>query len=394
MNTITTVSKFREDSPTLQISEKGFRQKYRPGSSELEQLTETLNTVEQGLVINEFLSADSYKPYVPELFLTDFLGRVQKKPNRARIVCPQTTTVNRTDFSWRQLVGPSGDWGVIVPGTAPKQSTQRYFKRKSELVKRGWAASFEREELRDSPLSELSDRQMWAAINLIEVEEKWLSAELYDKTSDAKAEDENGTQTTYASLYDNTYQCEGARTSKTIKGGATSNLDANIAVEDVLRGITKMRRSNGLAPDKLGWRGDDFYVPDTLVVSSEDYRNLVIELFRQGFASSTTAMASTMAAESVRNTALLEDFFGLRVVRLEPKKYGQHGDAEFASFTAEEGNPAFLVDSRWLAWVEHQEGFYSQQWLTEARELVHIQVTRQESPLVRDPLGILRLIPA
>lgn len=391
MKPATTTIQFREDAPDHQITEREFRSRYSPGSESLERLTETLGTVNQGMVLQEFLTADSYKSVVPEFFLSDFLGQVAKKANRARIICPSTRPVPRTDFSWRQTLGPSGDWGVVVPGTPPKQSTQRYLKRKSELVKRGYAASFERELLRDSPLSEMADRQFWAAVNLIEVEESWLTAEFRDKTGSAKAEGENGNSTDYQTLYDNTYQCFGVRTSKTIKGGATALTDAGIGVEDVLRGITKMRRSNDKQPTQLGWRGDDFYRPDYLVVSADTYRDLVIELFRQGFASTTTAMASTAAAESVRNTAMLEDFFGVRVVRMTPKEYGQHGDAEFITDSTA---PGYLVDSRWIAWFEHGEGFFSQQWIQEARETVHIQVTKQEAPIVLDPLGLMRLIPA
>jgi hypothetical protein len=131
-------------------------------------------------------------------------------------------------------------------------------------------------------------------------------------------------------------------------------------------------------------RGVDYYVPTVLALTPTAKRNLALELYRMGY----RMTGGDGPAPAVRDTALLSDFFEVPIVVINAKKWND----EHSDFVADDS--AYLIDTDYLATVNHSDGWKQLQWNDHEDDKTIISVRKRSDFLVMDNLAVMRLIPA
>ena len=372
----------KDGKVAFEISERDLRGKYLDAEAK-SKYDQTFTSVDRTLTLKAFADSDAYKPYVPELYLDMALrGLTPKRTPYYNRIFPSTITVSRNDYAWLAVADETdankkARWQFLMASNSPDQRRSTLVKRTASLRRYGHGAAWPNELLSDSPIDYVSFHMAKMNNKLPVFYDNWAVAELYSATTGDNA-----------TLYENTYQCLGTRSTLTKKGGGTENVDHGISADDILGAIAEQRGTTvETEVDNVESRGIDYYIPDVLLLTPTQKRRLAEELWRAGY----SKVGPEKMGADVRTTAMLSDYFEIPIVVINPTKW----DAKGEKIVADTSESAYLVDTTELgAMVSHTDGFKVAQWINNDNDQTIIVVRRRSDFLVMDNLAVKRLIPA
>ena len=376
-------------SPEFQACEADFRSQYVTGTDEHTKMMQALSSIDKRTTLAAALETSndaSWRNYIPELFVQNVLNTTIKRPDYSAVICPNSVTVTRDPAVFVSL--EQGDDKNVKPSwqfigeNEDIAKTMHSYKRKEVSLRRygqGWTIS--KDLMADIPLDLLAHRQLLASATLIPFKENMLTSSLYAATS--------GTMET---TYSNTYECDGIRTTKTVKGGMNSTRDHKISVDDILCALQEYR--TGMTPESevigSAVKGQNYYTPSAIVLSPLAIADLSIELWRGGF---STYGTNFDARNQVQQTAMLSSLFGVPVVPLWSVKATAETPETPANW--EYIYDGYIVDVD-LGPVElaHGDGWFVQSWFVDSKRTFCYAQSRRSSYFVQDPKAVMRLIAA
>jgi hypothetical protein len=364
------------------ITEREFRLKYAEGSEARASFQGMLTAVDRSMTLKAFQDTDLWKQYAPEYFLS-LAPQVGLQPKRAsywNLIYPNSVSVDREPYVWLGAADHSDPnkrarWQFITESNKLDQKTSTYLRRDASLREFGHAAAWSNNLLSDSPLSVIENHMQKMTNKLTVFLNDWAVAELNEATTGKNA-----------SIYNNVFTCEGTETSSKDAAGVTKTTKHPISADDLLKAINQFRAGeNEDGIDGVTNRGVDYYVPTYLLITPTIKRLLAMELYRMGY----RMTGDSSPAAGVRQTALLSDFFEIPVIVFNPKRWDDNHSENFVT-----DNSAYIVDTDYLATVNHKDGWKQLQWNDNANDKTIIAVRKRADFLVQDNLAVYRLDPA